>query len=280
MRPLDAHHDACGCQPIVVFDGEGRLVGTALRPAKRPGGVAIRGHLRRLVRASRADGPGTRALIRADSRYCGPLVLDGCRADEVDLILGPAPTATLRQQVETLEVGTPARLAASVRAVEARRFEDFLDGAASWSRVERIIARVAVGPQGADTRFIVTSLAGGRAKALDEAVHCRRGAAENHLKSWKTHLAADRTPATLATAGQLRLLLHAGAYWLMWGLRAAMPKRSSLAVAQFDRLRRRLIEIAARVVELKAQIRVHLPTSCPDQASLRSVPGRIPRLVT
>ncbi|MER8576796.1 transposase [Mesorhizobium sp. M1409] len=144
------------------------------------------------------------------------------------------------------------------------------DGAASWSRVERIIARVEVGAQGADTRFIVTNLAGGKAKALYEDVYCRRGAAENHIKSWKTHLAADRTSCTRATANQFRLFLHAGAYWLMWGLRAAMPKRSSFAVAQFDTLRLRLIKIAARVVEMKTQIRLHLPTSCPTNASCAS----------
>ncbi|RWF45693.1 MAG: hypothetical protein EOS50_33165, partial [Mesorhizobium sp.] len=73
---------------------------------------------------------------------------------------------------------------------------------------------------------------------------CRCGAAENHIKSWKTHLAADRTSCTRATANQFRLFLHAGAYWLMWGLRAAMPKRSSFAVSQFDTLRLRLIKIA------------------------------------
>ena len=65
------------------------------------------------------------------------------------------------------------------------------------------------------------------AKALYEDVYCRRGTAENHIKSWKTHLAADRTSCTSATANQFRLFLHAGAYWLMWGLRAAMPKRVS-----------------------------------------------------
>jgi hypothetical protein len=48
-------------------------------------------------------------------------------------------------------------------------------------------------------------------------LYCRRGAAENHIKSWKTHLAADRTSCTKATASQFRLFLHAGAYWLMWG---------------------------------------------------------------
>ena len=104
--------------------------------------------------------------------------------------------------------------------------------------------------------------------------------AENHIKSWKTHLAADRTSCTRATANQFRLFLHAGAYWLVWGLRAAMPKRSRFAVAQFDTLRLRLIKIAARVVEIKTQIRLHLPTSFPDQAILRIVLARIPRLVT
>ena len=35
----------------------------------------------------------------------------------------------------------------------------------------------------------------------------------------------------------VRLFLHAGAYWLLWSLRALMPKRSSWRVAQFDTLR-------------------------------------------
>ena len=40
------------------------------------------------------------------------------------------------------------------------------------------------------------------------------------------------------------------------------------------------IKIAARVVEMKTMIRVHLPTSCPAQDILRFALGRIPRLVT
>jgi hypothetical protein len=50
-------------------------------------------------------------------------------------------------------------------------------------------------------------------------------------------------------------------------------------VAQFDTLRLRLVKIAARVVEMKTMIRVHLPTSCPGQRILRYALGRIPRLV-
>jgi hypothetical protein len=84
----------------------------------------------------------------------------------------------------------------------------------------------------------------------------------------------------MATANQFRLFLHAGASWLMWGLRASMPKRSMWRGAQFDTLRLRLIKVAARVVEMKTMIRAHLPTSCPVEDILRLVLGRIPRLVT
>jgi hypothetical protein len=50
-------------------------------------------------------------------------------------------------------------------------------------------------------------------------------------------------------------------------------------VAQFDTLRLRLLKIAARVVEWKTKVMLHLPSACPDQAILRLVLDRPPRLV-
>ena len=230
---------------------------------------------------SAPTGQTPRFLLRADSHYCCPEVLDWCRANGLDYILGVAPTTTLRPHIACLEASTKARFEAAPREDgKLRRFKEFFDGAKSWSRVERIIARVEVGAEGSDTRFIVTNLKVRNARVLYEDVYCRRGQAENHIKSWKTHLAADRTSCTKASANQLRLFLHAGAYWIMWGLRASMPRRSMWRVAQFDTLRLRLIKVAARIVEMKTMIRVHLPTSCPVEDILALVLGRIPRLVT
>src|SRR6516164_8718384 len=56
------------------------------------------------------------------------------------------------------------------------------------------------------------------------------------------------------------------AYWLLWSMRRLMPKRSIWRVIQFDTLRLRLIKLAARVIELKTQIKIHLPSSAPNQA--------------
>jgi len=280
LRLFNAHYDEYGFQPIVVFDGEGRFVAAVLRPARRPSGKEVRPFLRRLLRAIRANWPKTEILLRGDSHYCSPQVLDWCRAEGLDFIFGVAPTSTLRRHIEGLEASTKARFEAAPESGKARRFKEFLHGAQSWSRVERIIARVEVGAEGSDTRFIVTNLTTRNARVLYEDVYCRRGQAENHIKSWKTHLAADRTSCTKATANQFRLFLHAGAYWLLWGLRASMPQRSMWRVAQFDTLRLRLIKLAARVVEMKTMIKLHLPTSCPSQDILRLALTRIPRLVT
>jgi hypothetical protein len=280
LRLFNAHYDEYGFQPIVVFDGAGRFITAMLRPARRPGGKEIRAFLRRRVRAIRANWPRTEILLRGDSHYCCPEVLDFCRANGLDYILGVAPTSTLRRHIEGLEGATKTLYEAAPGNGAERRFTEFYDGAASWSRVERVIARVEVGAQGPDTRFIVTSLKRRNARRVYEDVYCRRGQAENPIKTWKTHLAADRTSCTKASANQLRLFLHAGAYWIMWGLRVSMPRRSMWRVAQFDTLRLRLIKIAARVVEMKTMIRIHLPTSCPSQEILRFALERIPRLST
>ena len=280
LRLFNAHYDEYGFQPIVVFDGGGRFVAAVLRPAKRPKGTEARAFLRRLLRAIRANWPMTEIMLRADSHYCCPEVLDWCRANGLDYVLGVAPTTTLRAHIETLEASTKARFDAAPKDGKVRRFKEFLDGAASWSRVERIVARVEAGAEGLDTHFIVTNLKIRNARVLYEDVYCRRGQAENHIKSWKTHLAADRTSCSKATANQFRLFLHAGAYWLMWALRVSKPKRSVWRVAQFDTLRLRLIKVAARVVEMKTMIKIHLPTAYPAQDVLCLALTRIPRLVT
>ena len=84
----NAHYDDYGFQPIVVFDGDGSFVTTVSRPAKRPKGSEIRAFLRRLVRTIRATWPQVEILLRADSHYACPEVLDWCEANGIDYILG------------------------------------------------------------------------------------------------------------------------------------------------------------------------------------------------
>src|ERR1700756_2942869 len=168
LRLFNAYHDDYGFQPIVVFDGEGRFVTAVLRPGKRPSGVEIRGFVRRLVGAIRAHWPRIEILLRADSHYAAPEVFDWCRANRVDWLCGLAPNGALCRHVMALEKSTAERFKLAPSRGKRRRFMQFYDAAGSWSRVERIIARVEAGPAGTDIRFIVTNLEGGRAKHVYE----------------------------------------------------------------------------------------------------------------
>jgi hypothetical protein len=94
---------------------------------------------------------------------------------------------------------------------------------------------------------------------------------ENLIKLHKAQLASDRMSCHSATANQVRLALHTAAFWLMHGVRAAIPKADPLATAEFGTIRDRLIKIGARLIEHIARIRVQLPTSCPERALFRTV---------
>lgn len=267
LRLFNAYYDEYGFQPIVVFDGDGRLVGAVLRPARRPTGKEAAAHIRRLIRQIRCHWPSTDILLRADSHYGTPEVLDLCDSLSLRYVFGLSKNARLREPVQNLEASTADRYAR--KGEKLRRFKSFSYAARSWSKERRVIARVEVGPLGRDTRFIVTNLMGPRGKHLYEKIYSARGQAENHIKSWKSHLASDRTSCMSASANQMRLMLHGCAYWLWWTLRAACPKRSPWRRAQFDTLRLHLVKLAATIVEKKTRIVMTLPASCPRQNLIR-----------
>ncbi len=123
---------------------------------------------------------------------------------------------------------------------KVRRYGDFHYAAKSWTVERRVIARVEAGPQGADSRFIVTKLPG-LPKSLYEKVYCARGQAENLIKAHKLYLASDRTSCHKATANQFRLLIHTAAYWLMLTLRGLASRTSFWREAQFNPIRLCLI---------------------------------------
>jgi hypothetical protein len=181
----------------------------------------------------------------------------------------------LRRVGDLAEDAALGRLAGEGEKV--RRYGEFRYAATSWKVERRVIARVEAGPQGADSRFIVTNLAG-LPKSLYEKVYCARGQAENLIKAHKLHLASDRTSCTKATANQFRLLIHTAAYWLLLSLRGLAPRTSFWRNAQFDTIRLCLIKVAGRVTEMATRIKLALPTAYPYQIGFATLAGRIAKL--
>ena len=71
LRLFNAHHDEYGFQPIVVFDGDGRMVAAVLRPACRPSGRQIAKWLRRLIDLVVRDDLIIRGLCRPERLTVG-----------------------------------------------------------------------------------------------------------------------------------------------------------------------------------------------------------------
>jgi hypothetical protein len=94
-------------------------------------------------------------------------------------------------------------------------------------------------------------------------------------KLHKTQLASDRTSCRSALANQVRLVLHAAAYWLMLTERDAIPKARELTTAEFATLRLRLLKIAARVVETTSRVRLAFAAACPEAEPFRRLPGAL-----
>jgi len=199
-----------------------------------------------------------------------------CERNRIGYIFGLAGNPVLLRHVAPLaEDAALGRLAGEGDKV--RRYGDFRYAAKSWTVERRVIARVEAGPQGADSRFVVTNLPG-LPQALYDKLYCARGQAENLIKAHKLHLASDRTSCSKATANQFRLLIHTAAYWLMLGLRGLAPRNSFWREAQFDTIRLCLIKVAARVTEMVTRIKLALPTAYPYQAGFAMLAGRVAKL--
>ena len=274
----NAHHDERGFASMHIYHvASGAPVAAILRPARTPKGCEVRTVIKHVTKRLRRHWPKTRLVWRGDSHYGRVEAMDWAEDHGVDYIFGLAGNAAL--DALTAETAVDLRFChAMSRKPKLRTYVSFLYQAGSWRRPRKVVARLecSLQPgengmrQEVDIRYVVTSLKGS-ARHLYETVYCQRGQMENLIKLHKAQLASDRMSCHSATANQVRLVLHTAAFWLMHGVRAAIPNASPLARCEFATIRERLIKIGARVIEHLARIRVQLPTSCPEAALFRTV---------
>ena len=283
MTFWNGHHYERGFAPMHVYHaGTGLPVAAVLRSAKTPNGREVRTVIKHLTKRILKTWRRANIVWRGDSHYGRAEALDWCDANGVGYIFGFAGNSVLEAQVA--EAADHLRFWHALSdAPKSRCYKALEYKAGSWSAPRRVIARIEASMQPAptdtdpsamrqeiDVRYVVTSL-DGDAERLYEGVYCQRGQAENLIKLHKAQLASDRTSCHSATANQVRLTLHTAAFWLMHTVRAAIPQGHSLAKAEFNTLRLRLLKIAARVIEHGRRIRVHLPTSCVEKTLFRAI---------
>jgi hypothetical protein len=229
----NAHHDERGFASMHIYHvASGTPVVTILRPARTPKGTEVRTVIKHVTKRLKRHWRRTRIIWRGDSHYGRVEAMEWAENNDADYIFGFAGNAALDALVAETADNLRFHHAMSSKA-KLRTFASFTYQASSWNRSRKVVARLecslqpVAGETGmrqeVDIRYVVTSLEG-TAQHLYENVYCQRGQMENLIKLHKAQLASDRMSCHSATANQVRLVLHTAAFWLMHGVRAAIPR--------------------------------------------------------
>jgi hypothetical protein len=266
--------------PLLILDGDtGQLVTAVLRAGNAHAARGAVGLLRRLIRAIRRRCPRATILVRGDSAFGIPRVLEALEQlsrelGDVHYVFG------LVKNPRLLAVATPLISEAAeafqrtnefVRIFASHRYQ-----AGPWTRARRVIVKVEYGERGENPRFLVTTLQTAVAQIVYDCAFCPRGQAENRIKDLKNALRADRLSCHRFVANSFRLLLHAVAYRLMFALRSTVAEEApALASVQMDTLRLRLLKVAAEAVSSVRRVVVRLPAAFPAASVFVAIAARL-----
>ena len=263
--------------PLYIFSGE-HVLCARLRRANIDACEGSVEELTRIVAQIRARWPATRIIIRGDSGFCREEIMAWCEGNGVDYVLGLAKN----ERLNALSLG--ARLQAQKQFLESeqasRVFAQFrYQTRDSWSRERRVVVKAEHLAQGANPRYVVTSLSAEEADArrLYEDLYCARGDMENRIKEQQLDLFADRTSTQLLRANQIRLYFSSFAYALLCALRRLGLKETDLAHAQCGTIRVRLLKLGAQVRVSVRRVWISFSESFPAQRlflqALRNLQG-------
>jgi len=268
---FNGFYDGYGYLPTFGFlsvagDPEQYLLYARLRPGTRKAFHSVIRALRRIIGKTRRAFPRAQIIVRLDSEFTVPVLLDALESEGVNYVAGLKNNAKLKKMA-AWHVGR-ARGMARRSGHAARRFKEFTYKARTWSRPRRVILKAEALPHPTrglknNPRWIVTNLRHKPHRAY--AIYCQRGDPENRIKELKLDLQSDRTSCHRFLANQLRLLMTAAAYVLMQDLRWQLRK-THLKRARIGRIRLLLLKVAARVKESVRRIVLHVPRTLPERA--------------
>jgi hypothetical protein len=277
------HHYQNHCYlPLFIFEGTSQALVTAyLRPGTRPPGTENAMIVVRLLSYLRRSWPHTHILVRGDSHFATPEVMEVIASYRwTDFVFGLAANAVLlHQAAATLQEARRlhhqrvalAHAYGQAPPTSSRLYDEFVYAAGSWAQPWRVVLKAEVMSADDNPRFVVTSLDAPTPQMLYEDLYCARGNCENAIKAVKNDLHSDRTSATTFLANAMRLLLACAAYGLHHALRTHTLQHTALAQAQPSTVILTLFKIATQVKQYKDRILLHLPSSCPVKGLLQRV---------
>ena len=270
--------------PLFIFEGlSGQFITAALRPGKRPTGAENAAILKRVLQRLRAAWPATHIILRGDSHFANPELMQLAMATpHTDFLFGLAgnralsPLAAPFLQAARELHATRAALAQRHQQPEpdaTRTYHDLEYAAQTWPQVFRVVLKAEVMALGDNPRCVVTSLMLPSPESLYRDLYCARGQDENWIQRIKNDLASDRTSDHRFLANHLRLFFSCAAYVLHHALRTEVLVHTELAQAQPFTVILKLFKSAVRVVQYQDRVKLHLPSRCPVKHLLVRICG-------
>jgi hypothetical protein len=264
-RFFNGYYDEYCYLPLYVFCGRHLLLARQRRADVAGADGAVE-EMARMVAQIRRKWPRVRIILRADSGFSNDLLMAWCEANRVDYVFGLARNRRLQAAIGE-ELAAAKRLC-QASGKPARVFRDFryrtLD---SWSRERRVVGKAEHTPDGANPRFIVTSLNRAHfadARALYEDFYCARGEAENRIGE-QFELFADRASSATMPANQLRMWFSAMAYVLVDTLRRVGLRHTQFADAAVATIRLKLLKLGAQVRTSVRRMHFAIASGCPNK---------------
>jgi len=257
--------------PLYVFCGS-HLLCARLRRSNIDASAGAVEEVERIVGQIRSRWPGVAIILRGDSGFAREELMSWCEQHGVEYVFGLARNARLQRALGG-ELAQ-ARTLSEVSGRAERLYQDFTYSTRkSWSRCRRVVGKAEHLPQGANPRFLVTSLNQElwAAAPLYEQLYCARGEMENRIKEQQLYLFADRTSSHWMKSNQVRLWFSSVAYIMLDELRRLGLAGTELAHARCDTIRIKLLKIGAQIRVSVRRVWICLASSYPYASLFRQV---------
>jgi hypothetical protein len=249
--------------PLYILT-EGSLLSARLRTSDCDPMEGVLPDVSRIVEGLRTKWPGIRIIVRGDSGFCRESLMSWCESNKVDYVLGLAKNSRLEQLIKKDLKKAKRKFKKTGKA--ARRFRNLkYRTLTTWSKKRRVVAKAEHLPDGANPRFVVTTIERSEsgARSLYEDLYCARGNMENRIKEQQMGLFSDRTSSHTLRANQLRLWFSSLAYVLVHELRRIGLQKTELRSAQAWTIREKLFKIGAVVTISCRRVRLAMASAYP-----------------
>ena len=275
-RYYHGHYQNYCYLPLYMFCGRYLLLARHKRSNVEGASGSVE-EVARMVAHIRRAWPRVKITLRGDSGFARDALMTWCENNRVDYVFGLAGNKRLERELAGELAQAKALCEASGQA--ARVFRDFryqtLD---SWSKARRVVGKAEHTLEGANPRYVVTTLntSAWDARTLYEDLYCARGEAENRIGE-QFELFADRASCGTMAGNELRMQFSAMAYVLIDTLRRVGLRHTRFADASAQTIRLKLLELGALVRTSVRRIHFAIASACPNKMEFEMAHVYLPR---